>query len=192
MNTANKINGPVERHFSWTQGCQATRYSFGCAAWQLAPCRSYSCLGSRVPFCAFALAIFHFFFKSMPYLATVGARSGVLAKWMQWMRLAGLLARLWCTAGACYFDVFESLATRDYLWTLWRNSGTPFEARPDLPDLLGYFKVPGFVCRNKYIKSWSNARHPPGATIKLIIVFRLDSALTYYKNGYRKKNIDSY
>lgn len=118
-----------------------------------------SCLGSRVPFCAFALAIFHFFIKSMPYLATVGARSGVLAKWMQWMRLAGwlagLLARLWCTAGACYFDVFESLATRVYLWTLWRNSGTPFEARPDLPDPLGSSKVPGnvCVCRNKYIKS---------------------------------------
>lgn len=96
MNAANKINGPVERHFSWTQGCQATRYSFGCAAWQLAPCHSWGCLGSPVASCAFALAIFHFFIKSMPYLATVGARAGVLTKWMHWMRMrlagAGLLA----------------------------------------------------------------------------------------------------
>lgn len=60
---------------------------------------AYSCLGSRDPFCAFALAIFHFFIKSMPYLATVGARSGVLAKWMQWMRLAGWLA-CWPDCGA--------------------------------------------------------------------------------------------
>lgn len=144
MNAANKINGPVERHFSWTQGCQARRYSFGCAAWQLAPCHSWGCLGSPVGSCAFALAIFHFFIKSMPYLATVGARAGVLAKWMHWMRMrlagSGLLAcwqvwavrtvvhswslLLWCIRESCDARLFVDPVTqqRDTIWSATRSA----------------------------------------------------------------------
>jgi len=83
-----------------------------------------------------SFAIFHFFIKSMPYFVTVGA--GVLVgctafKWSQRMmtlpRLSVCLSvclsvslslcvsgkygqcLLWRTAGACYFDVFETLCT---------------------------------------------------------------------------------
>lgn len=106
---------------------------FEIAAWgieELAPC---GCLWILLHICVasgfHSFAIFHFFIKSMPYFVAVGA--GVLAgctafKWSQRMmtlpRLSASLSLclwtgkygqclLWRTAGACYFDVFESLCT---------------------------------------------------------------------------------